>query len=452
MQEGKEISRKISELDDFAATDVENNLVTIFSEIAIDKRIANRLKTLLIDELGCIIAGRRTELSKDLQEEANLPKNLSEKIRKWKDELNNKECEKLMALASGSFSTELNQTHLKSITHPGSVVVPTALYLAGKEKITWNSFLESILTGYEVMTSLGDYIGQGLYRRSRHPTGTLGIFGAMATVAKLKQISAEEFREFLSIASSLALSDFYKLDEKAPLLKVVNPGIAAADGISIVEGNYRAISNNISFEKFVSRYIEAQSYDKKERGIFNLFFKKYPVVCAFHAILEPLIDMIREYDLHSDEIKQVIVRYHKIPTKFYSGKTIIHKYEAQASLPYAIAIALQGKKCGLSDFQNSEVIGHAKELLSVIDITPEGFTAFDKLTGGKITIKTAKGNYSRGVLHAKGLALEDIQKKFFKSCLFGRLKKGTAQQIIEIIKNEAGNPLSIYKLVVNDIK
>src|SRR3989344_6774437 len=189
---------------------LEDRLVSIFKNSQLNKKLLNRLEICLIDELGCIIAGRQTILSKSLNEELALPENLEQKISKWKKEVNNANYHELMKVSAGSFSTELNETNLRSITHPGSVAVPTALYLAKETEIGWNAFLEAILAGYETMITLGTSLNPKLYTSSRHSTGTCGIFGALAVAAKIKQIPEKEFRNMLSVASCLARSDFYR--------------------------------------------------------------------------------------------------------------------------------------------------------------------------------------------------------------------------------------------------
>lgn len=416
-------------------TDIEDRLTAIYTETELDQELRETLKTLIIDELGCAIAGKTTRLSTSLQE-GNVPEKLSEKVNNWRDEINNPDYEILMTITAGSFSTELNQTHLPSITHPGCVVIPTAIYLASKYNITWGLVLESISAGYEVMAELGRTVNPNLYNDSRHSTGTAGIFGAMAVAAKINRKSPALFREKLATAASLALSDFYRLDETMPLLKVVNPGIAAADGVSIIQGDHRPVDKKVSLQEFVSRYENPDN--KGESAVKDLFFKKYPVVCAFHAVLEPLIITMEEHNLRPADIKKVIIKYHQIPTRFYSGETISHPYEAQTSLPYAVAIALQKKQCTLSDFQ------YPVRGLVDIQINPEGFVPLETLTKGEVTIETAQAKYTREIKKAKGLDVKNVPAKFLSLCEFSGVSKSAAERIMKHIRNEEGNPFDFY--------
>jgi hypothetical protein len=89
------------------------------------------------------------------------------------------------ALLNGLFGHgfEMDDTHIPSTTHPGSVVIPAALATL-RGRISGTKFLVAVVVGYEVMARVGFAAGPAHILRGFHPTGTVGVFGAAAAAAR----------------------------------------------------------------------------------------------------------------------------------------------------------------------------------------------------------------------------------------------------------------------------
>ena len=95
-------------------------------------------------------------------------------------------------LASGlAHILEIDDLHRDSVTHPGSVVIPLAWYLAQRLGASGREFLTAVLHGYEAGTRVGMAVGPSHYK-VWHNTSTCGPFGAAMATATLLGLDREQ--------------------------------------------------------------------------------------------------------------------------------------------------------------------------------------------------------------------------------------------------------------------
>jgi 2-methylcitrate dehydratase PrpD len=102
--------------------------------------------------------------------------------------------------ASLAHGNDYDDTHSRSIVHPGGVVVPTALAAAEKRSRSGGQTLAAIVAGYEIATRVGMVASKGFHAQGFHPTGVCGVFGAVATAAKQFALGEDAFAHALGIA------------------------------------------------------------------------------------------------------------------------------------------------------------------------------------------------------------------------------------------------------------
>ncbi|KAI1432521.1 hypothetical protein GGR50DRAFT_688890 [Xylaria sp. CBS 124048] len=118
--------------------------------------------------------------------------------------------------AAFAHSFDFDDTHASSILHPGATIIPAALAQA------------------EVTCRIGRAYNYGGYTRGFHNTSTAGIFGAVATIAKLRNLTFEQVRNALGIAGSKAAGSMQFLENGA-WNKRLHPGFAVHDAfVSVV--------------------------------------------------------------------------------------------------------------------------------------------------------------------------------------------------------------------------
>jgi 2-methylcitrate dehydratase PrpD len=139
------------------------------------------------------------------------------------------------ALLNGAFghSFDFDDTHLAGVLHPGVSVIPAALCEAETQKASGEHLLTALAVGYEVACRLGLALSDKAYARGFHNTATAGIFGAVAAIAKLRNLSAETVEMAFGIAGSKAAGSMQYL-ENGSWNKRLHPGFAAHDAFLCV--------------------------------------------------------------------------------------------------------------------------------------------------------------------------------------------------------------------------
>jgi 2-methylcitrate dehydratase PrpD len=157
-----------------------------------------RLATHLLDTVGAWIAGRGTEEGEKL---ARLESNPSQPL----SVLGRQPLDRIALGIATTRLTEIDDIHMPSCTTPGSVVVPTALVMAGHmPRRGARAFAHALSTGYEVMTRFGVAVaGSTLLLRGIWPTYFTAPVSAAAVAARLLGLQGEKTANALGIALTM---------------------------------------------------------------------------------------------------------------------------------------------------------------------------------------------------------------------------------------------------------
>ena len=134
------------------------------------------------------------------------------------------------ALVNGisSHVLDYDDTHLKKIIHPAGPVASAILAVAEHRPVDGRRFLEALITGVEVECRIGNSVYPDHYDRGWHITGTAGVFGAAAAVARLLDLDVRRTSWALGIAATQAsgLREMF-----GTMCKSFHPGRAAQNGL-----------------------------------------------------------------------------------------------------------------------------------------------------------------------------------------------------------------------------
>lgn len=158
---------------------------------------------------------------------------------------------------------ELDDVHITSKTHIGTVVVPAAWTLAQSLGKSGKDLITAVVCGYEVMARIGMGFGVSSHRNlGWHVTGTAGTFGAAAACGRLLGFTAEQMTAAFGLAGTQSCSTWAFLSDGATN-KILHPGHAAASGLEaclLVLGGMRG---------------SAHILDAQDGGIFPMMSHKY---------------------------------------------------------------------------------------------------------------------------------------------------------------------------------
>jgi 2-methylcitrate dehydratase PrpD len=123
---------------------------------------------------------------------------------------------------------DFDDTHLRTVIHPGAPVVAAALAAAELTGADGADLLTAVVAGVEVACRVGNALGPGHFDRGWHLTGTMGHLGAAAAAGRLLGLWPEQMRHALALAATQAGGHTEQL---GTMTKSLHPGKAASDGL-----------------------------------------------------------------------------------------------------------------------------------------------------------------------------------------------------------------------------
>src|SRR5262245_48981223 len=226
------------------------------------------------------------------------------------------------ALANGmcGHADETDDTHPPSLTHPGTSVVPAALAIAERDRLSGKAALRAIVLGYDICARMLLALRPMPFLRSGHHAGAFGqLFGAAAAAGALLKLSPLQVRYMLSYAGEQA-SGLYTMFrdpehiEKAyamggmPAQHGVEAALMAAHGFTGVEDVFSGERNyfyTFSPEGDPGELVKGlgQTYEILRGGI-----KRWPVGGPIQGPLHVLRDLLAEHRFKPDEVQELIAR------------------------------------------------------------------------------------------------------------------------------------------------
>lgn len=254
------------------------------------------------------------------------------------------------ALANGMLinAADNDDTHKRSLTHIGSVIVPAALAAAGARKTSAGDFIASLVAGYEVIARVGMAVMPTHYR-FWHSTATNGTFGAAAAVARAWGMTAEQVANALGYAGTQAagLNTFFESGDDS---KSVHPGKAAMNGYLAALLTELGASAPPDILEHPKGYLAAYSLEPKVNAltdglgqtweILQNGFKFYPSILASHSPIGATLEVLSQGPIDPDQVQSVEVRTYATVKSHFSSKNVNKTMAARLSVPYCVAAAI----------------------------------------------------------------------------------------------------------------
>jgi 2-methylcitrate dehydratase PrpD len=172
--------------------------VTAGGDSLLPQSVRERLAIHLLDTVGAWIAGGVTEEGEML---ARLAPSTSQPLSLF----GRQPLDRVALGVASTRLTEIDDIHMPSCTTPSSVVVPTALLIAGHlQRRDARAFAQALCVGYEVMTRFGEAVaGPAILQRGIWPTYLAAPVCAAAVTARLLDLTAEKTANALAIALTM---------------------------------------------------------------------------------------------------------------------------------------------------------------------------------------------------------------------------------------------------------
>ena len=330
---------------------------------------------------------------------------------------------------------QLDEIHIESTLHPGSLALPAAFALGEPNKDTsGRDLIVAMVAGYEVGLRIGLALKGGMFKSGFHNQGTTGVFVAAAAAARILGLNTAQTEQAFGIAASQAAGLMAVQD--GAMTKSFHSGRAAQSGVYaalLAQQGYTGIHDVLdgAYGTFFTSFVDdwAPELLTQDLGcdwkVMRVGFKPAPASNGSITAMTAIDRIMRDQSLQAVDIESITV--------FVSDNTLHHcgwpyvpervqsVLSAQMNLLYGIAVMAIDRRAGIEQFDESRIID--PEILRFIErIKVRHDPAFDAEEGryrvGCRMIVRARGReFETTVLYRKGspddpMSPSELEKKF----------------------------------------
>jgi 2-methylcitrate dehydratase PrpD len=226
------------------------------------------------------------------------------------------------AFANGmmAHADETDDSHTKTLVHPGCAVVPAALAMSEREGADGNRFLKSVVVGYDVGCRMIEALGPDtLLQGSGATPGIGGCFGAASASAAVARMDEGVIRYVLSYAAQQASGvNFWMRDQEHVEKAFVFGGMTARNGVTaavVVQSGFTGVSDSFSGEhNFFNAFSTRPSPERlterlgRDYEIMATDMKKFPAGFPIQASVDALLKIMTTHGLTSKDVKSIVAR------------------------------------------------------------------------------------------------------------------------------------------------
>lgn len=268
------------------------------------------------------------------------------------------------ALINGMSShiLDFDDTHLKSVIHPGGPVLSAILALAEYRPVRGADFLNALILGVETACRIGNAVYPDHYDRGWHITGTAGAFGAAAASGKLLGLSEQQ----MVWAFGLAASQPVGLRESfGSMNKSFNPGRAAHNGLTsalLASKNYTSSDQMIEAKRGWANTVSTkQDYQEITDALGQRYeaalnsYKPFPCGIVLHPAIDAALQLHNEYRFAPEQIDTIQLRVNPLVLELTGNKTPQRGLQGKFSIYHAVAVAIVEGAAGEKQFSDRAV-------------------------------------------------------------------------------------------------
>ena len=417
--------------------------------------VKTRLRGCLIDLLGALVTGSRSEQFEaglKLAEQFYLPGNVpvigSDKTFSVDGAA--------AAMGHSSNAHDIDDGHNIIRAHPGTSFIGGILAEAWDKDLSFEDLLTALLAAYE--TSIRSGIAIMDYYQFAHSSGTFGSVGVAAGVGRIRGYSREQLNNVLSVA-----------EFNAPLV----PGIRSVEypsmnkdgvpfGVMIGMLALRAAECGFTGNK---NLLEADEYRYltedlgKTWRVLELYFKPYPCCRWGHPAIDSVLSLVRENAVRPDEIEHAEI--HTFERATLLSKIIPESADdAQYNIAYPVAAALVRGTFSFREVQKESFADPAiHEMMGRLSfhVDPECEAAFPGKRFCRAVIKTKDGRvFSSRLFEPDGEAKDNIGREWLSAKFLrmteGLLDSASQEKILKAVFEETPSVRTLVKMVNEGLK
>jgi 2-methylcitrate dehydratase PrpD len=374
------------------------------------KEVVSKAKYLILDSVGCCIAGCNTEIGKTLEDAATqLGSNNECTVMGSKKRL-------ACHLAGFVNATTANISDYDDIYlgHGGATIVPTALALGERSGVVGKEILEAVVAGYEVHARVAAYVHPPFLERH---TNTLGLgtnqtFDATATACRIFKLDKTETVNALGIGGACApvASVLKTVYSPAGICMVKNNfGFAVVTGIlaaHLAEHGYTGPSDILDGDKGFWRMQGVEKCYPERLGeklgeefkILNVRAKRYPANGIIHATLDAVCAIMKDAGVELEQVEHLKVETSsQLAFPIYLNPAPVDRLSAEFSIPYTVSVVLSGLEPGPGWYgktiEDSSIRSAAKKVEIIATDEADALYREKGVIMSKVTLRCAGKEY-----------------------------------------------------------
>jgi 2-methylcitrate dehydratase len=320
------------------------------------------------------------------------------------------------ALANGTGALGFEYADFGAGGRPYPFAVTGPLALAEARHASGRDLVLGIVVGYEVMARLGrSMMRPGQPLSNFYVPAVLGTVASAAACAKVLGLSAE--RTTLAIGLGAAFSGgTFQGHEEGAWQRSLNGGMASERGVNaalMAETGFRATEMGLEgIQGFASMYANGDiDVDALLGGlgesfeITNRWVKPFPMNLTLHAPVTALLQVIDEHGITHEDIEKIEAAWQRVEP-FLAKHKVSTVVSAQASLPFALAVASVQGKVDVDSFTDETVADPVIQAMVPKTVVYQDTELMAKVTGSmpsRVTVHTKDGRQlTAEVLYPKG--------------------------------------------------
>jgi len=327
--------------------------------------VQSHSKRFILDNLGCQIAGATLPWSKtyyDLLTETRSGRGGT--VVHYGGQLAPDEA----AFVNSTFNhaNEIDDTHLKSPTHPGAVAVPAALAMVEYAKGSGKDLITAVVAAYEIQIRIAWAVSPYLIEHGHHPPVGVGPFGAAAAGSIAMKLDPEQTLNAMAIAGSHSggLIEYTRTGGSVkrihcaiPAQAGVRAALFASRGITgpgtILEGEKgfcKSFGRTYDLDRLTDRL--GERYQMLENAL-----KPHACCHLIHTAFDAFDEIKSKRALRADKIKSILDTSNIKPILTHIGSIVEPKdiLGAQFSLPFSLALRLERGSNGFWDYRDEDL-------------------------------------------------------------------------------------------------
>ncbi|MBL8340942.1 MAG: MmgE/PrpD family protein [Rubrivivax sp.] len=269
------------------------------------------------------------------------------------------------ALVNGiaSHTFDFDDTHLKTIIHPGGPVASALLALAELkgEAVNGRGLVDALVLGIDVACRVGNAVYPEHYDRGWHITGSTGMLGAAAGCARLLGLSEQQATMALGIAASQPVG---LREQFGSMTKPLHPGAAARAGLMaalMAQHGFTASPRALEAPRGLMQVFSTKC-DWREIGgeigsRFEISFNTYkPFACGIviHPSIEACVQL-RAQGISAADIERIELKVHSLVLELTGNKEPADGLQAKFSVYHGCAAGLVFGRAGEHEFDDAVV-------------------------------------------------------------------------------------------------